>query len=146
MKKFKIISLIISILFFTSSLEADIDLSKPLWEQVSELTCKGKLRVDCIEGDCDKGASTAMWKIDFLDNSIVYLNMDFKEKIQNKYHKYYDVINLASNTIHFGGRLMVFEIDLIENFKNGIPSVTIGASATDSGVKINSTYYDCFPS
>ena len=81
MKEIKIIALILSIFFFTSELKASVNLSKPLWKQVSELTCKGEFRMDCVNGDCTKGDSTALWKIDFLNNSVIYMNMDFKKRL-----------------------------------------------------------------
>ncbi len=145
MKKFKIIILILSILFFTNNLKADVNLSKPLWNQVSELTCKGKFRMECTNGDCTKHKSTAIWKIDFLNSSVVYLNMDFKEKIHSMKHEYYDMMNRASNTIHFGTRLMAFEIDNIQNFSKGIPSVVLGADINDNGVDMDvaSTHFEC---
>ena len=146
MKKIKIIILISSFLFFINNLEADVNLSEPLWNQVSELTCKGKFRIKCVEGDCTKHKSTALWKIDFLNSLVIYLNMDFEEKIHSMNHKYYERINRASNTIHFGIRLMAFEIDNIQNFSRGIPSVVLGANIRDNGMSTSSTHYECFPS
>jgi hypothetical protein len=146
MKEIKIIALILSIFFFTSELKASVNLSKPLWKQVSELICKGDFRMDCVNGDCTKGDSTALWKIDFLNNSVIYMNMDFEEKINSKNHKFYDTINKVSNTIHFGTRMMAFEIDYLKNLKDGIPSVVLGATLNEEYMDINSTYFKCFPS
>ena len=146
MKEIKIIVLILSIFFFTSELKASVNLSKPLWKQVSELTCKGEFRMDCVNGDCTKGDSTALWKIDFLNNSVIYMNMDFEEKINSKSHKFYDTINKVSNTIHFGTRMMAFEIDYLKNLKDGIPSVVLGATLYEEYMDVNSSYFKCFPS
>ena len=146
MKELKIITLILSIFFFTSDLKASVNQSKPLWKQVSELTCKGEFRMDCVNGDCTKGDSTALWKIDFLNNSVIYMNHDAKEKIHSKIHKFYDIINKSSNTIHFGTRMMTFEIDFLKNLKDGIPSVVLGVTMYEEYMDINSTYFKCFPS
>ena len=146
MKEIKIIALILSIFFFTSELKASVNLSKPLWKQVSELTCKGEFRMDCANGDCTKGDSTALWKIDFLNNSVIYMNHDAEEKIHSKIHEFYDIINSSSNTIHFGTRMMAFEIDFLKNLKDGIPSVVLGVTMYEEYMDINSTYFKCFPS
>ena len=146
MREIKIIALILSIFFFTSELKASVNLSKPLWKQVSELTCKGEFRMDCANGDCTKGDTTALWKIDFLNNSVIFMNMDFEEKINSKNHKFYEAINKVSNTIHFGTRMMAFEIDYLKNLKDGIPSVVLGATMYEEYMDINSTYFKCFPS
>ena len=146
MKELKIITLILSIFFFTSDLKASVNQSKPLWKQVSELTCKGEFRMDCANGDCTKGDSTALWKIDFLNNSVIYMNHDAEEKIHRKIHEFYDIINKSSNTIHFGTRMMTFEIDFLKNLKDGIPSVVLGVTMYEEYMDINSTYFKCFPS
>ena len=43
--------------------------------------------------------------------------MDFKEKIHSMKNEYYDMMNRASNTIHFGTRLMAFEIPINQKTK-----------------------------
>ena len=55
------------------------------------------------------------------------------------------MMNRASNTIHFGTRLMAFEIDNIQNFSKGIPSVVLGAGINDNGVDmdVESTHFEC---
>ena len=75
-----------------------------------------------------------------------YININFEEKINSKSHKFYESINKVSNTIHFGIRLMAFEIDNIQNFSRGIPSVVLGANIRDNGMSTSSTHYECFPS
>ena len=55
---------------------------------------------------------------------------------------------LHSDTIHFGSRLMVFEIDKIKNFSSSIPSVVLGASImhSDETMVVRSFHYECFSS
>jgi hypothetical protein len=140
--------LVLGLLWCNVGFAADVNLKEPLWDQVSELTCKGKYRFECTNGNCNKYKSKAIWKIDFKNNLVDYLNMNFEEKIDHKHHKYFDH-GAASNTIYFGSRLMVFEIDNIKNFSSSIPSVVLGASnniINHDDMDVTSTHYECFSS
>ena len=139
--------LVLALLWCNVGFAADVNLKEPLWDQVSELTCKAKYKTECFNGDCKNSKSKAVWKIDFKNSLVVYLNMDFEEKIHHKQHVYFDH-GAASNTIHFGSRLMVFEIDKIKNFSSSIPSVVLGASImhSDETMVVRSFHYECFSS
>ena len=47
--------------------------NKPLWSQTNELICSGVSRFNCTESNCEKGDSSALWKVDFPGQKITFL-------------------------------------------------------------------------
>lgn len=113
----------------------------PIWQQVDKLICEGMFSYNCdITAKCGKIDSKARWEVNFKNSQINYLNSTEKEKIIERYYKYYDGLNVSKNSILIEGRLMNF----ISNPKNKDEYIAITLGITEfPGVSTQTTYFIC---
>ena len=144
MKKF-IITLFSLGLVFSQSSYADIQNNKPLWSQTNELICSGVSRFNCTESNCEKGDSSALWKVDFPGQKITFLGQIKMEYIiQDRFFNYWENIGESKHVIYFFGRIMDFDLDN-DSELNPINASLVDNNWIDGNVNISSMLFRCYP-
>lgn len=106
------LGLALGLVLLAPSASAEIKKDQPLWEQVDALVCVGQSLLRCMDDECQKNDSGALWKVDFSRWRIEFLtSIKSTYDIRDRFFKFYPTIDSSKHTIFFHGRLMDFNLD-----------------------------------
>jgi len=119
---------------------------KPVWEQVDVLICQGNKVQLCNGNKCSTDIATAMWRVDFRQSKVVYMNgREFVERILAKNFKFYSFGSVSA--VFMEGRALRFFVVKDNKFpahSNRIAAAVSSADYISKGWVFDTMDFDCF--
>lgn len=116
--------------------------SKPLWEQVPALICRGEDRMECAGAACEPGSSRLLWSVDFATSRIEFINGEHGYTMAGRFHHHYDTIGRSKHVVYFDGRLLDFDVDSQEGGE--LSAVIVGATFEKGKETTTTTRVSCY--
>jgi hypothetical protein len=113
----------------------------PIWSQVNKLICLGQYRLQCSNTICSKKDLTAKWKVDFINEKINILTIDYNYDFQGKYFKFYGKNIGSVNSILLHGRLMEFDLD---DMNEGYINARVTDAIFGKNHVLEGSFYKCY--